>query len=63
MSGFILVFAHPYFALTDEGGRYRLERVPPGEYRLVVWHEGREREVRSVRVGEGETVVADFMVK
>jgi plastocyanin len=63
MSAFVLVFAHPYFALTDEGGRYRLERVPPGEYRLVVWHEGREREVRSVRVGEGETVVADFMVK
>ena len=63
MSAFILVFAHPYFALTEDGGRYRIERVPPGEYRLVVWHEGREREVREVHVGEGEIVQADFVVK
>jgi plastocyanin len=63
MSAFILVFAHPYFALTDEGGRYRIERVPPGSYRLVVWHEGREREVREVQLGEGEIVQADFVVK
>jgi plastocyanin len=63
MSAFILVFAHPYFALTDDGGRYRIERVPPGSYRLVVWHEGREREVRPIQVGQGEIVQADFVVK
>ena len=29
MSAFILVFAHRYFAVTDEDGRYRIDNVPP----------------------------------
>ena len=39
MSAFILVFAHRYFAVTDDDGRYRIEGVPPGTYTLVVWNE------------------------
>jgi hypothetical protein len=31
---------HPYYAITDEDGKFRLDEVPPGRYRLVVWHEG-----------------------
>ena len=30
MSAFILVFAHRYFAVTDDEGRYRIDNVPPG---------------------------------
>src|SRR5262249_16907941 len=30
MNAFILVFTHPFFALTDAEGRYRLDDVPPG---------------------------------
>jgi hypothetical protein len=26
--------------VTDEGGRFELTDVPPGEYELVAWHEG-----------------------
>ena len=63
MSAFILVFAHRYFATTDAEGRYRIGGIPPGEYRLVVWYDGREREVRGVRVTEGAVVDADFVVK
>ena len=63
MSAFILVFAHRYFATTDAEGRYRIGGIPPGEYRLVVWYDGREREVRPVRVGPGAAVDADFVVK
>ena len=32
MSAFILVFAHRFFAVTDDEGRYRLDGVPPGTY-------------------------------
>ena len=39
MSAFILVFAHRYFAVTDDEGRYRLDGVPPGTYTVAVWNE------------------------
>lgn len=37
--GYIAVFESPYFAVTDESGAFRLDSVPPGKYRLFVWHE------------------------
>lgn len=40
MLGYLLAFEHPYYAVTDDEGRFRLEGVPPGRYRLVAWHEG-----------------------
>src|SRR5207302_4391177 len=30
MNAFILVFSHPFFAVTDPEGRYRIDNVPPG---------------------------------
>jgi plastocyanin len=63
MSAFILVFAHRYFATTDEGGAYRIEGVPAGSYRLVAWNDGQERELRTVEVPAGGAVEADFVLK
>ncbi len=40
MQAYLLAFEHPYFAVTDERGRFRLTGVPPGAYRVVAWHEG-----------------------
>ena len=40
MSAFIVVAEHPYYAITDDNGRFILEDVPPGTYRLKVWHGG-----------------------
>jgi hypothetical protein len=37
-TGWVVVAPHPYFALTDERGRFSLDEVPPGTYTLVVWH-------------------------
>ena len=33
-----LAVANPYLAKTDEQGRFTITDVPPGTYRLVVWH-------------------------
>jgi len=63
MNAYILVFAHRYFALTDEEGRYRLERVPPGTYTVVAWYEGEARESRQVTVTPDGTADASFVVK
>ena len=40
MNAFILVFSHPFFAMTDAEGRYRIDNVPPGTYSVVAWNEG-----------------------
>jgi hypothetical protein len=35
---YLWVTDHPYFAATDANGGFSLAQVPPGEYRLTVWH-------------------------
>jgi hypothetical protein len=40
MTAFVLVFSHPFFAVTDEDGSYRIEEVPAGNYTVTAWYEG-----------------------
>lgn len=40
MNAEMMVVAHPYYAVTDESGRYEFTNVPPGTYQIVAWHEG-----------------------
>ena len=40
MNAEMLVVAHPYYAVTDESGRFQFTDVPPGTYQIVAWHEG-----------------------
>jgi len=64
MNAFVLVFAHRFFAVTDDKGRYRIDDVPPGTYTLVAWYEGSVRQTRSVTVPEdGGTIDADFALR
>lgn len=40
MSGLVWSFDHPYFAITDEKGKFKIPYIPAGqEVRVVVWHE------------------------
>ena len=51
MQAWIFVFDHPYFAVTGEDGQYSFENVPPGRYRLDVYHVlGRLRTSKSIEV-------------
>jgi hypothetical protein len=36
----MMVVSHPYYAVTDESGRFEFTDVPPGTYQIVAWHEG-----------------------
>lgn len=40
MSAYIMVAEHPYYAVTDARGNYSIKDIPPGQYQLVMWHEG-----------------------
>ena len=63
MNAFILVFSHPFFALTDDEGRYRIESVPPGSYNVVAWNEGTASESKPVTVADGGIAEQDFSIR
>lgn len=63
MNAFILVFSHPFFAMTEADGRYRIADVPPGSYNVVAWNEGVTSPPQSVLVPDGGVVEADFAFK
>jgi Carboxypeptidase regulatory-like domain len=40
MNAEMIVVNHPYYAVTDNSGKFELTNVPPGQYEVVAWHEG-----------------------
>lgn len=38
MRGWVRVFNHPYYAVTDENGAFEFKNAPAGDWQLVVWH-------------------------
>jgi hypothetical protein len=39
MKGYIWVFGHPFFAVTDAEGNFEIKDAPAGTWNLVVWQE------------------------
>jgi plastocyanin len=39
MRGHVAVVDSPYYAVTDENGKFSITDLPPGNYRVKVWHE------------------------
>ncbi|HVR75409.1 MAG TPA: hypothetical protein VMT52_13830, partial [Planctomycetota bacterium] len=39
MSAYAYVSKTPFFAVTDENGKYEIKGLPAGKYTLGVWHE------------------------
>jgi hypothetical protein len=36
---YVSVMDHPFFAVSDEQGNYEIRGLPPGKYKLLMWHE------------------------
>jgi plastocyanin len=62
MNGYIFVFGHPYFAVTDSDGRYIIPRVPAGTYTLVVWSELGTAAAKKITVTDNAVTEADFQI-
>jgi plastocyanin len=40
MAAWMVVHDSPYLAVTDERGAFRIDAIPPGTYKVTLWHEG-----------------------
>jgi plastocyanin len=63
MRGYIAVFKHPYFAVTDRNGNFDLKDLPPGTYTITVWQEKLGTQNQKVTVAAGESKNLDFAFK
>jgi len=69
MNGWIYVFDHPYFAVTDDAGAFTIKDVPPGEYTVELWHEPADgqgsgvRTTTKVKVTDGAPAKVELTMK
>jgi hypothetical protein len=57
---YIGVFSHPFFAVSDEQGGFRITGVPPGRYLLVAWHELFGEQTTEITIAPGQSSQIDF---
>jgi plastocyanin len=60
MNCVILVLQNPYFATPGKSGRFRIENVPAGTYKLKAWHHRLPPEIKEVVVPESGEVQTQF---
>jgi plastocyanin len=62
MSGYVVVVATPYFAVTDKDGNFEIKNVPAGKYTLKTWSEDGKPTTQAVDLS-GATATVDLTVK
>lgn len=55
MRSYIYVSEHPYVAITDSSGNFEIKDLPPGRYKVKIWHEGFDEVTKDVEVLSGKT--------
>jgi hypothetical protein len=60
MLGFIHVFDHPFFAVTNEQGLFSIPDLPAGNYVLKAWHEDGGLKSQEITVSETGEIRANF---
>jgi plastocyanin len=63
MNAYVGVLEHPYFAVSDAGGRFSLPQLPPGTYTIEIWHERFGTQTQQVTVTAQETKDLTFTYK
>jgi plastocyanin len=60
MNAFIRVDRHPFHAVTDAQGRFKIIGVPAGKYTLVAWHEQFGPQRKSISVRASQTITEEL---
>ena len=55
------VFDHPFFATSDEFGRYQISAIPAGRYQVIAWHEKLGEQETEITLVPGEVRNLDFV--
>ena len=63
MKGYIAVFKHPFFAVTDKNGNFDLKDLPPGNYTITAWQEKLGTQTQKVTIAAGESKTLNFTYK
>lgn len=57
MRAWVYIVPHPWFAVSDEQGKFRINQIPPGTYTLRLRHQDTvSEERREVEIQPGKTV-------
>ena len=62
MSAWVVVTDQPYVAVTGTDGTFSIDDVPPGEYKVRIWHEEMGEVIRDVVVKAGESSTVDLRI-
>jgi hypothetical protein len=57
---YVSVFSHPFFAISDSSGNYKIEGLPPGTYEVFAWHETLGSKIEKVVLNPGDYRLIDF---
>jgi plastocyanin len=60
MEAYVVVLDTPYFATTDNEGRFEIAQVPPGEYKLVAWSEKLNKIEKDITVEPGKPLAVEI---
>jgi plastocyanin len=63
MNAYVGVMDHPYFAVTDQDGKFELKSLPPGTYTIEAWHEKLGTQTANVTLGAKESKDVTFSFK
>ena len=63
MRSYISVLDNPFFAVTDEDGKYEIKGLPAGEYEVEAVHEKLKSQTGKITVKDGEKATLDLSYK
>lgn len=52
---------NPYYFQTQVDGNYKIDNIPPGDYKVNAWHFLMKHRSKVISVSEGETINLDFV--